>query len=540
MHRLFSELRRRHVFRVAALYAVVAWVGIQVAVNTFPYLQLPGWLVTAVIALFAIGFPVALVLAYAFDVTPEGIERTPPGIAATVAPVDARGLTAAPSVPPAGTAGAGTLRPVNEPSVAVLPFANLSSNPENDYFSDGITEEILAALSRLDRLRVASRTSSFAFKGTNTDVGEVVSRLGVDSVLEGSVRRVGDRVRITAQLVDGSTGFHRWSRTFDREISDIFAVQAEIAREIVEAFQLTVTDRERRAIYETIRADPTAYDFYLRGRHYFQRLRRVDLEHASAMFRRATEADPGFARAYAGLADTLAFLYLWFRHDPGQLEAAEAASRRALELEPESATAHVSFGHVLSLKRQFEEAEAEFERALELDPNLFEAYYLYARASQAQGKLREAARLFGKAHRVRPEDYQSVSLQATSTRAAGEFEEAGRIRAEAVRVIDLHLDLHPDDVRAVYMRAHLFAESGDTEQARVWGERAGRMEPTDPSVTYNLACLEAKLHNPDAAMEMLARTVEQGFIHRDWLVNDPDFDGIRDDPRFQALVERLG
>lgn len=534
MQHFFSELRRRRVFRVAAVYAVVAWLIVQIATTTFPYLRLPEWMVTAVIVLVILGFPVALVLAYAFDITRGGFLKTPPtgegatdeiGTAKPV-PADARKV----SLP----------TETSDRSVGVLPFVNLSSDPENEYFSDGITEEILDALSKLRHLRVAARTSSFAFKGKPADVSEVASKLRVGSVLEGSVRKAGDRVRITAQLIDGQSGFHLWSKTFDRQLSDIFSVQAEIARQIADAFDLSLTERERESIGKAPTANITAYDYYLRGRYYFHRLRLVDLEHARAMFGRATEIDGRFSRAYAGLADSFAFLYLWFDHNESHLREAEEASLRALELEPDLAEAHVAYGHVLSLKRRYEEAEAEFTRALRLDPTLFEAYYLYGRASLARGDLESAADLFEEAHRVRPEDYQSIALRLTALKGLDRDEEERLVRAELLRVLDQHLELNPDDVRAVYFRAHVLAEIGRVEEARQWGQRALEMEPRDSSVSYNIACLEATLGNADRAMELLERTVDLGFIHKDWLEHDPDFAPFRSAARFQALLKRLG
>ncbi len=359
----WSELRRRKVVRVAVVYIIVAWLLIQIAEVIFEPLQLPEWSLTLVIVLAALGFPLALVLAWALELTPEGLQREQPtkeAQALVPAGTNEKGPAAKiPAAAPGAAARTDTRR-----AIAVLPLANMSGDPENEFFSDGITEEILNLLARIPDLRVISRTSSFSFKNTTLDIPAIAQRLGVDIVLEGSVRRTGQRVRIVAQLIDAAADAHLWSAGYDRELEDIFAVQSEIARSIVDAMNL---DPETCVDCGGQTTNVDAYDYYLRGRQYFHQTTETNLKFARQMFSKAIEIDPDYARAYAGLADTESFIALWQDRSPDHLQAADDASRRALELAPDLAEAHASRGFALSSNGEYEQAAQQFEQALTLD-----------------------------------------------------------------------------------------------------------------------------------------------------------------------------
>ena len=304
------------------------------------------------------------------------------------------------STPPGTPGGASAPK-----SIAVLPFVNMSADPDNEYFTDGVAEEIINALTKIQALRVAARTSSFAFKGKNEDIGDIGRKLKVATVLEGSVRKAGNRLRVTAQLVNVADGYHLWSERYDRQLEDVFEIQDEIAGNIVRALRVVLSDQEKRAIEKAPTENVQAYDYYLRGRQFFHQFRRTGIQFARRMFERAIEIDPNYALAYAGVADCCSFLYMYWDGSKANLESAESASRKALELDPERAEAHASRGFALALRRQYEEARREFEAALRLDPKLYEAHYLYARACFQEGKLEEAVRHYEDASRVRPEDY---------------------------------------------------------------------------------------------------------------------------------------
>src|SRR5438094_7309116 len=300
-------------------------------------------------------------------------------------------------------------------SLGVLPFADLSAERDQEYFGDGIAEEILNALAKVGALYVAARTSCFAFRGTTVDVREIGRRLGVEALLEGSIRKAGNRVRITVQLIDALNGYHLWSERFDREIEDIFAIQDEIARSVIDALGLSLTQREERRFLKASTKNVEAYEFYLRARKLFQQWTRQSIELAREMFERAIELDPHFAAAWAGLATAHVYLFSWGGRDPDPPKA-HHASIRALELDPELADAHVAAGQSFSMEQRYGEAAAEFEKAIELDPTLFDAYYYYARSCFKAGDLNKALELFEKAQSLRPEDYQSAALIASVLR----------------------------------------------------------------------------------------------------------------------------
>jgi TolB-like protein len=316
-------------------------------------------------------------------------------------------------------------------SIAVLPFADLSAQHDQEYFSDGVAEEILNALTKVAGLRVPARTSCFAFRGKSVDAREIGKRLGVETLLEGSIRKAGNRVRISVQLIDARNGYQLWSERFDREIEDIFAIQDEIARSVLDALGLSLTEREKRRFLKPSTANVQAYEFYLRGRKLFQSWTRQNMEFARQMFLRAVAIDPDFASAWAGLANTYVDLYRWGRN-LRDLEEAQRISAHALKLDPNLAEAHVAIGQALAIQRRFKDAAAEFERAIGLDSTLFDAYYLYARSSFEAGDLEKAVQLFEKAHRSRPEDYQATALRALALHELGRADEAREADQEAV------------------------------------------------------------------------------------------------------------
>jgi serine/threonine protein kinase/Flp pilus assembly protein TadD len=424
-------------------------------------------------------------------------------------------------------------------SVAVLPFANMSNDAENEYFADGMAEEIINALSKIQSLRVASRTVSFALKGKNEDLAEVGKKLHVSTVLDGSVRRMGNRLRITAQLVNVADGYQLWSERYDREMEDVFAIQDDISQAIVKALRVILTEGEKKQIEKARAVNVQAYDYYLRGRQYFHQLRRKSLEYAKQMFNKATEIDPEYARAYAGVADCYSQLYTYFDAREFNLRQADIASMKALELEPELAEAHVSRGLVLSMFKKYEEAEREFDYAMKLDPKLFEAAYWYGRAKSSQGRHEEAVKLYERAASLRPEDYQIPGFLGQSLVTLGRFEEAEASYRKQVQMIDQHLELNPDDPRACILGAVAHAKIHDNEGSGAFAERAIAVDPDDPMLLYNVACTFALLGRNDDCLDALEKAVEKGWGDKNWLENDSDLDTIRSSPRYLAIARAM-
>jgi len=424
-------------------------------------------------------------------------------------------------------------------SIAVLRFADMSRLRDQGYLCEGIAEEIMGALARLADLRVASRTSSFQFEAAGGDSREIGKALGVATLLEGSVRKAGDRLRVTAQLVDARTGYHLWSAHYERQVQDVFAIQDEIARAIAEALQVTFNGVGDGSAASPRTSDARAYDYYLRGRNFFLRWGKRNLEIAQRMFEQAIAADPGYARAHAGLADALSYLYMYINSSDAILAAADRASRRALELAPRLAEAHAARGLVLSLSHDFAGAESAFVRAIELQPDGFEAHYFRARSCVVQGKYEEAVRHYEVAAKLAPEDCQIPILAGQVYHALGRDEEALAANRRGLELAEKRICVNPEDVRAYYMGAGAMVRLGQVARGIEWAERALAIDPADPAILYNVSCTFAAGGRLDQAIDCLERSVQGGSSYRDWIENDSDLDPLRDHPRFRALLARL-
>ena len=428
---------------------------------------------------------------------------------------------------------------IPQKSIAVLAFVNMSNDPENEFFSDGIAEEIINALTKIKALRVAARTSSFAFKGKNEDIGEVGRKLKVHTVLGGSVRKAGNRLRVMAQLINVADGYHLWSERYDRQLEDVFEIQDQIAENIVRALRVVLGEGEKRAIEKTPTENVQAYEYYLRGRQLQHQWRRTGMQYARRMFDRAIEIDPNFARAHAGVADCCSFLYMYWDGSNANLEQADASSRKALDFDPESPEAHTSRAVALTLRRSYQEAREEFEAALRLNPMLYEAHYFYGRACFTEGKLEEAVAHYREAWRVRPEDYQAIYLSAEALVKLGRRDEALDAARHGLKVADAHLELNPDDARAWYLSAAALMRLGQYEQAMERARRASTIDPEDTAVLYNVGCVYALAGSAAEAMDHLDKAIQNGFGQREWVENDSDWDSLRGEPRFQALLRKL-
>lgn len=508
--RLASELKRRRVYPVIAAYAVVAFILLQIGEITFGPLGLPNWVMVALIIVVSVGFPVVVVLAWVFDITPTGIRRT-----GTLALSD------------------------DKPSIAVLPFVDMSPDKDQGYFCEGVAEEILNALTKIPELSVAARSSSFQFNTGTYDVRDIGRELGVKTILEGSVRKSADRLRITAQLVKSSDGYHLWSKTYNAELDDVFAIQDEIATSIANALLETLKPEEPLAIHTTSTTDVSAYEYYLRGRQFFKRFRKMDIEYARQMFREAIDIDPEFALAWAGYADCHSFLVMYVDPQASYREEANTASKRALELAPDLAEAHASRGLACLVSEEFDGAEQEFRKAIELNPCLFEAYYFYARTQFHRGDMQAAAELFKKAAEVDPTDYQSRCLRVQILRGEGRVEEAVAEAKDAVAVIENHLRWNPDDARAFYLGAGSLIALGDSARAKRWLHRAIEIAPEDSVVLYNVACNLSTQGEADEALVYLERAVDNGAVSAAWMRNDEDLANLRDVPGFAKLLQRV-
>ena len=423
-------------------------------------------------------------------------------------------------------------------SIAVLPFADMSPDRDQNYLCEGLAEELIDALTHVEGLRVAARTSAFQFRGAH-DLREVGRKLAVSSLLEGSVRKAGDRLRITVQLIDVASGFHQWSEKFERSASDVFAVQEEIAEKVAALLRGgELSNRERRAVRRQATAIET-YESFLRGRQQMHTMQQPHMDEARANYRRALELDAGYAPAWAGLATLHALLYEWWGSRAEDLAEADRASRIAMELAPELADAHLARGYTLSNLRRYEDARRHFEAAARINPNLFDAYYYYGRAAFAAGDVERSVELWRKAGEVRQEDFESPLLQAQLMRKLGRIEESRAVNLEAVRRAERLVELNPANGRALSFGSGALYEDGQVERAVEWVRRAEALYPDDMGVIINAACLHARNGMKDEALELLERVFNKGWGKKDWVENDPDYDCLRSEPRFIAMMEKL-
>jgi TolB-like protein len=524
--RWLSELRRRKVIRAAIAYLVVAWLLLQVADVTFGPMGLPEWTISLVMALLVLGFPLTCVLAWVFDLAPS----TDPH---------------ASEAPAAATAGGSTIAPAPEPavaeipaeSVAILPFVDMSAAHDQEYFCDGMAEEIINALCVVRGLRVASRTSSFQYKGHNVDIREIGRQLGVRSVLEGSVRRANDQVRITVQLLNAADGYHIWSQSYDRKLEDVFAIQTEIAQRMVDALKVSLSPRETQLLGRGGTSNGMAYDFFLKGQQLLHAYSgTVD---AAAMFRLALGEDANFAQAHAGLANALAVKGMSVDITSGEYDEAFAASRRALELEPWMPEAFVARACLRSMQGEVELANRDFEDAIRLNPTAFYTYYLFGRHHLALGQSRLAAKHFRTAARLAPEEYTPLGMLAMALRKIGETEEALEVSAQMIRALERHLQNHPDDEAALGRGAVVSAWMNEPIRAAQFVEQSLVARPESFIAAYNGACAFAILNDKDKALQLLDRAVSNGRGNLTWFEHDDDLANLRGDPAFEAIVNRL-
>src|SRR6266853_880797 len=400
----FAELKRRNVYKVAVAYGIVGWLLVQIATQVFPFLEIPTWIVRLVIILVAAGFPIALVIAWAFELTPEGIKRTEdvdPAASARqprkytwifvviVGAALSIGLFFIGRYTGRNTAGAARTE-LPAKSIAVLPFVDLSQAKDQEYFCDGISEEILHTLAKVDGLRVAGRTSSFSFKGTGIAASEVGKKLNVASVLAGSLRREGNRVRITAELINARDGFDLWTETYNRELAGVFALQDEITRAIVDALKIKLAG----ALPAQPQSNTEVYDLYLQGLYFSNKGSEEDLRRALSFFQRAVEKDPTFARAWTGIAKVWYFLADVYVKPLEAYPASKEAALKAIALDENDAEAHCYLSEAKRvLDWDLAGADAELERALQLDPNSAPAHFFSVLLPLFRGELKEGLRV---------------------------------------------------------------------------------------------------------------------------------------------------
>jgi TolB-like protein/Tfp pilus assembly protein PilF len=419
-------------------------------------------------------------------------------------------------------------------SICVLPFSNISGDPEQEYFSDGISEDIITDLSKVSALQVASRNTAFTFKGRRIGIPQVARQLGVSHVLEGSVRKAGNRVRISAQLIEAGSDSHIWAERYDRDLTDIFAVQDEISRAIVDALKIRLAPEEKKAIAHRSTTNPEAYQLYLMARKYWlggwQRRRELILR----LCRRALDLDPAYARAWALTSICQADLRFG-AHDTD--DQGWAAAERALSLDPDLAEAHGAKGRILEARGQHEAAQAEHEIALRLDPESYEVNAGAARWAIATRQFELAIRFLEAASAINDDDYWAPGMLIQCYEAKGDTVRAREVAAVSMERIEKLLVIEPDNGGALGFAVNALICLGKAERAKARAEDALLLDPDNSQLTYNLACAMSKAGETDFALELLGRAIErvgeEGYL---WAKVDTDLDPVREEPRFKAIM----
>ena len=588
----FAELKRRNVYKVAVAYAVVAWLLIQAASILFPTFDAPAWAMKVFVALLVLGFPVALVLSWAFEITPEGIkfesEIDPKKSITRKTGRKIVGLTIALAIVAAGlmifqmvgrnrwARGSenaedgrfdGPSLPIPAKSIAVLPFDNLSRDPDNAYFCEGVQDEILTRLAKVADLKVISRTSTSHFKSVPENLPAIAKQLGVMHILEGSVQKASDQVRVNVQLINAVTDAHLWADTYDRKLTDIFAVETDIATTVADTLQAKLSGLEKSSMAKTPTVNPEAYELYLKGRFFWNKRTGDDLRKSIEYLKQAIAKDPGYALAYAALADSYGLLRFYGGASPAEsVVPAQAAAKKALELDDSLAEAHASLGLIATEELEVNRAVTELERAIQLNPNYATAHHWLGLAlatlrqsDRSIGELKRALELdplsmiinadlsiiYLYAHRYDDAEAQARKTLEIDSRSfvahyylGAALQLTGRLK-EAIPEFQKAVDLN-NDPYSIAMLAQAYARNGQTDEARKLLAHLNEMAKSAEVPDYALATAYTSLGEKERAIGALEHGVAEGNKSYLFLLpGDPFLDDLRGDPRFEALVQKI-
>jgi adenylate cyclase len=578
----FVELRRRNVYRVAITYAVVAWLLVQAASILLPTFDAPSWVMKVVTVLLALGFALVVFISWAFEATPQGLKRTK-----DVSPEEMR------SLPMWGTRKFATFiiaiaviaaallayqfsRPRNTPppssssakSIAVLPFVNMSADKNDEYLSDGVSEELITALSKITGLQVKARTSSFAFKGKNEDIQKIGELLHVSNLLEGSVAKAGNKLRITAQLIQASDGNHLWSDTYDRDMQDIFAVRSEVAQQVAETLKVRLLGEDKRKIDKKPTENLEAYNLYRQGRYYADKLSEEGMAKARPFFEQAIQKDPRFALAYTGLADNYVIAADAIIPPREAFSKAKEAALKAIEMDDSLAEAHASLGFVhYHYDWDWAAAEKEFKRAISLNPQSAQSYTLYTHFLAGMGRYDEACKYGARALELDPLSVSNYWFLGWGAIYAGRNDEAisqfskaaeldpnnpwtrwflGRaylfkgLPQRGIEEMETALHLSPDDPLGLGFVGYTYAVTGRRADALKILQRLDELQKHRFVSTAARIYVYAGLGDKDKAFEWLEKAYQERSDTLAWFKFDPESKGLQSDPRFAPLMRKIG
>jgi len=575
----FGELKRRNVYKVAIAYAVVAWLLMQVASQIFPFFEIPNWTVRLVVLLLIMGFPVALILAWAFEVTPEGLKRTE--VADELPRKSEQNRAWIYVVIIAGAVAMGLFffgrytsskqgAEMSEKSIAVLPFENRSEDKANAYFAEGVQDEILTRLSKIADLKVTSHTSTQHYKSVPENLAEIAKQLGVAHILEGSVQKSGDAVRVNVQLIKAANDSQVWAETFDRKLTDIFSVESDVAKAIADQLRAHITRQEEQVIAAKPTKNIEAYDAYLRGRYFWNKRTSDGIKHAIEHFQQSIERDPDFALGHAGLADSYIALTFYNLAAPREtMPKAKESAIKALALDDTLAEAHASLAHILmNYDWNWSAAEKEFKRSIELKPDYATAHEWYAiHYLTATGRLEEAVQEMKKALELEPASLVMNTFMGATLYYAGRYDEAIHqcsrtiemdpnfavahwylgLAYEQKQVLDaateefkkaISLSGGSPLMKAALVRA--YAKSQKKHEANEMLNELNELSKQQYVSAYEVATIYVALGNNEQAFQLLEKGYAEHSFHLVYLNVSPQFKPIRSDRRFQDLVQRIG
>jgi TolB-like protein/Tfp pilus assembly protein PilF len=585
----FAELKRRNVYKVAVAYAVVAWLTIQAASIFLPAFNAPQWAVQIIIVILVVGFPIALAFSWAFEITPEGIKleseiepnksiarRTGRKIVAvTIAlAVVAAGLFVYQLVrSKSSTPASAPSTIITNKSIAVLPFDNLSDDKSNAYFTEGVQDEILTRLAKVSDLKVIARTSTQRFKSAPENLPDIARQLGVANILEGSVQKVGDQVRVNVQLINALTNAHRWAEIYDRKLTDIFAVESDIAKTIADTLQAKLSSSAEHVLASRPTENPEAHELYLKGRYFWNRRTGANLQKAADYFQQAIGKDPAYALAYSGLADCHVLLpaYAELGSNPrDELPKALEAARKAVELDDTLGEAHTSLARALASDLQLPAAMSEFKRAIELNPNYATAHQWFGECLQSQGHLEEALVELKRAQELDPlsliinsvlgfaldtigksdeaiaQLHRTIEIDPNFVNAMGQLgnvlEHRGRLKEAIVEYEKCVNTTGSDPIDLANLAAAYFRAGRKQEAQHLW-DKLKSLSERQYVPAYSMAVVQLAFGNKDEAIRLLEKSYEDRapFDSADlgWILVDHRLDLLRSDPRFKKLLTRV-
>lgn len=422
-------------------------------------------------------------------------------------------------------------------AIVVLPFDNISPDADSDYFTDGLTEELIASLSKLKNIRLVPRTTSMRYKGTNKDIKTIGRELGTRYILAGSVRKFQDNLRITVELIDVDKDSQLWAETFKGKLSDVFDIQEKVSKEIVDALRIKLSPTEKVVLEKRSTLNSEAFDLYLRARDFLYRMTKTNIHFAIQLFQKAITVDPRYASAYAGLSESYAYLFLYFERNKTLLDKAIEASLKAMMYDATLSEAYAALALAHYNGNSLAEATTAGEKAIELDPNNFTGIWILGRIYHSTDRDKEAIELYKKVIVLNPDFYSAYMDLCASYEKLGLKDEYNNILMKSAEAYPRHLSQHPDDARAYIFFATVLVQLGRIEEGKLNGAKALELSPDDALMQYNGACFYARLDEKKLAIEFLEKAIHTGWENYEWMKRDPDLDSIRNEPEYLKLIE---